>query len=135
MSLSKNCVDAPVLESMVSENEMDEFDESVPPPLSPQLKLTRSRTTPSHEEPQTSTLPPNRSPSPSNFPHSIDIILILENFGTLKQKRLGFTIMEKLSAVEYAKTHSLNATSRHFNVARSCVREWVKKEPQMRELL
>ncbi|RLN94975.1 hypothetical protein BBJ28_00017615 [Nothophytophthora sp. Chile5] len=51
-----------------------------------------------------------------------------------REKKRSFTVEEKLAVVEAAKTASLRAVARRFNVDRNCVRAWRDKEAQLAEL-
>ncbi|TMW64031.1 hypothetical protein Poli38472_014148 [Pythium oligandrum] len=52
----------------------------------------------------------------------------------LREKKRSYTVEEKLAIVQAAKTESLRAVARRFNVDRNCIRAWREKEAQLAEL-
>ncbi|DAZ92746.1 TPA: LOW QUALITY PROTEIN: hypothetical protein N0F65_003483, partial [Lagenidium giganteum] len=51
-----------------------------------------------------------------------------------KEKKRSYTVEEKLAIVQAAKTESLRAVARRYNVDRNCIRAWREKETQLAEL-
>jgi hypothetical protein len=54
--------------------------------------------------------------------------------GPVKKKEKNcYSVDKKLEAVEYAKKHSVKATARYFDVARSRIQEWKSQEAALRK--
>lgn len=51
-----------------------------------------------------------------------------------REKKRSYTVEEKLAIVQAARSESLRAVARRFNVDRNCIRAWRDKEPQLAEL-
>lgn len=53
---------------------------------------------------------------------------------TKREKKRSYTVEEKLAIVQAARSESLRAVARRYNVDRNCIRAWREKEPQLAEL-
>jgi len=53
----------------------------------------------------------------------------------VKRLKNQFTLKQKLEAMRYLETHSVNATSRFFGVATKSIREWRKKKDIIERLV
>lgn len=51
-----------------------------------------------------------------------------------RDKKRSYTVEEKLAIVHAAKSESLRAVAKRFNVDRNCIRAWRDKESQLAEL-
>ncbi|TYZ68359.1 hypothetical protein PybrP1_005386 [[Pythium] brassicae (nom. inval.)] len=51
-----------------------------------------------------------------------------------REKKRSYTVEEKLAIVQAARSESLRAVARRYNVDRNCIRAWRDKEPQLAEL-
>lgn len=51
-----------------------------------------------------------------------------------REKKRSYTVEEKLAIVQAAKSESLRAVAKRFNVDRNCIRAWRDKEAQLAEL-
>uniref|UniRef100_A0A183BI85 HTH CENPB-type domain-containing protein n=1 Tax=Globodera pallida TaxID=36090 RepID=A0A183BI85_GLOPA len=52
-----------------------------------------------------------------------------------RKRRQQLTIKDKLDILDFAKNSSIRASSKHFNVDRQNIREWMKQEQNLRESL
>uniref|UniRef100_A0A183CTC0 BrkDBD domain-containing protein n=1 Tax=Globodera pallida TaxID=36090 RepID=A0A183CTC0_GLOPA len=52
-----------------------------------------------------------------------------------RKRRQQLTIKDKLDILDFAKNSSIHASSKHFNVDRQNIREWMKQEQNLRESL
>ena len=49
-------------------------------------------------------------------------------------KRMSYTAEFKLKVIKYAKIHGNRASSRYFNINEKCIRDWRKRENELRRM-
>uniref|UniRef100_A0A914HTV3 HTH CENPB-type domain-containing protein n=1 Tax=Globodera rostochiensis TaxID=31243 RepID=A0A914HTV3_GLORO len=67
----------------------------------------------------------------NNDPTDEPTMLLLSS----RKRRPQLSIKDKLGILDFAKTSSIRASSKHFNVDRQNIREWMKQEQNLRESL